>query len=134
VPAASHEYRSSMERSLEAARRHDQLSHRLHAFDSARALLCLLFALEGRFVPDVDGLPGALSELEGAQDWPAGYLRWTVLNLLRDPVPKRQIELRGRVDRLLSLRAYEQPIQADPPTPAPAAQRQLIAEGAPRAP
>ncbi len=134
MPAAWHEYRLSMERSLEAARCHDQLRHRLHAFDAARALLRLLFGLEGRYVPDVDGLPEALEELEGDQDWPAGYLRWTLLNLVREPAPKRQIELRRRVDRLLSMRGYEEVIGSDPSTPARTPETQLIAEGARRGP
>jgi hypothetical protein len=134
VPAAWHEYRSSMERSLEAARGHDQLRHRLHAFDSARALLRLLFDLEGRSAPDVDELPGALAGLEAAQDWPAGYLRWALLNLVQDPAPKRQLELARRVDRLLSGRGFGEPADIDGPKPASAVERQLTAGGVHRAP
>ncbi len=133
MPAAWHEYRSSMERSLESARCHDQLGHRLHASDAARALLRLLFGLEARSVPDVDELAGALAGLEATQDWPAGYLRWALLNLLRDPAPKRQAELRGRVDRLLSRRGYE-PTESDAPMPARAPHGKLIVEAARRVP
>jgi hypothetical protein len=104
VRAASEAYRTSLARSLEAARRHDQLRQRLHAAESARTLVRLLFEVEGRAAPGVDGLPDALADLEAAQDWPAGYLAWALLNLVRDPTPKRQLELARRVERLLAAR------------------------------
>lgn len=90
--------------SLEAARRYDQLAHRLRASESVRALIRLLFLLEGRAPPDVDELPQALAEIEALQDWPAGYLRWALLHVLSQPAPRRQLELARRVDRLLAAR------------------------------
>lgn len=98
-------YRASLGRSLESARRHDQLTQRLHAAESARTLVRLLFALEGQRPPPIDALPDALSGIEAVQDWPAGYLRWALLNLVRDPSPRRQLELARRVERLLQSRA-----------------------------
>ena len=82
VRSAVRAYRSSFARSLEAAHRHDQLTQRLHAIDSAHALMRLVFALEGRHLPEVNDLSDALPEVEEAQDWPAGYLRWALLNLV----------------------------------------------------
>lgn len=132
--AACAAYRSSLARSLEAARRHDQLTQRLHAIDSAHALVLLVFGLEGRLPPDADDLSGALADVEEAQDWPAGYLRWALLNLLRDPAPKRQLELARRIDRLLSIRGIGETIDTDGPTPASAVGGELTAGGARRAP
>jgi hypothetical protein len=132
--AACDAYRSSVARSVEAARRHDQLRQRLHAIDAAQALVRLLFLLEGQSVPDVDVLPDALGGVEAAQDWPAGYLRWTLLNLVRDPAPKRQLELARRVERLLARRGFGEPIGADASLPAPAGVPQLTAGGVRHAP
>ena len=104
IRAAGEEYGAAMARSVEAAGRHDQLATRLHAIDSARAFLRLLFAVEGRPVPQAEDIPEELAEVEAAQDWPAGYLRWVLLLLLRDPAPRRQLELARRVNRLLEQR------------------------------
>lgn len=90
--------------SLAAGRRHDQLALRLHAADSIRALVRLLFGLEGRLPPPADHLVEALEEVEVSQAWPAGYLRWVLPHLLRDPAPRRQLELARRVERLLASR------------------------------
>lgn len=102
--AACDDYRAALAASLTAARRHDQLGHRLHATESARAVVRLLFALEERPPPEVDALAQALAEIEAVQDWPAGYLRWALLQLLREPAPPRQLELARRVDRVLAMR------------------------------
>ena len=133
VLAARDAYRSSLARSLEAARRHDQFRQRLHAIDSAHALVCLVFGLEGQPVPDVDGLPNALAGIEAAQDWPAGYLRWALLNLVVDPAPKRQLELARRVDRLLTIRGIGASVDADAHAPA-AAGWQVTTAGTSHAP
>lgn len=134
VRAARDAYRSSVARSLEAARRHDQLRQRLHAIDAAQALVRLLFLLEGQSVPDADGLPDALGGVEEAQDWPAGYLRWALLNLVRDPAPSRQLELARRVERLLSGRGFGESTQADASMPASTGVPPLTAGVVPRAP
>lgn len=134
VLAAWDAYRSSVARSLEATRRHDQLRQRLHAIDAAQALVRLLFLLEGRSVPEVEGLPDALGEVEAAQDWPAGYLRWALLNLVRDPAPKRQLELARRVERLLAGRGFGEPIGTDARLTASAGVPQLSAGGVRHAP
>lgn len=131
--AASEAYRAFVARSLDAARRHDQLRQRLHAVDSAHALVLLLFGLEGQLPPDVDGLADALADVEQAQDWPAGYLRWALLNLLRDPSPKRQLELARRVDRLLSIRGIGEPIDTSGSTPRSGPEWRLAAGGVRRA-
>lgn len=117
--SAGEDYRLGLIGSLEAARRHDQLTSRLHAIESARALIRLLFALEGRAAPDVDDLPDALAEVEAVQDWPAGYLKWALLHLLRDPAPRRQLELARRVDRLLGHRGLPRITGVEPATHEP---------------
>ena len=132
VLAACDAYRSSLSRSLEAARRHDQLRQRLHAIESVHALVRLVFGLEGQPVPDADGLPDALASAEELQDWPAGYLRWALLNLIRDPIPKRQLELARRVDRLLAKRGIAASVSSDAQAPTLAGWR-LTTGGARRA-
>lgn len=115
--AAGREYRDALARSLDAARRHDQFSARLHAIESAWSLIRLLFALEGRPAPDVEHLAVELSDIEAKQDWPAGYLPWILLDLLRDPTPRRQLELARRVNRLLAFRGLAHVIEAATHTP-----------------
>jgi hypothetical protein len=101
VPAACDEYVDAFIRSVRAERRHDELGQRLQAAESARALLRVLFGLEGRWPPHLDQLGDELGPVEQAQGWPAGYLRFALLQLFRDPAPLRQQELVRRVDRLL---------------------------------
>lgn len=114
IRVATDDYRAALARSVEAARRHDQLLVRLHAVEAARALLRLLFRLEGRDVPSIDGVARALPSIEAAQDWPAGYLRWALVELLRDPIPRRQVELARRVERLLASRGLLTSAIVDP--------------------
>jgi hypothetical protein len=104
VPTACDEYLDAFIRSVKAERRHDELGQRLQAAESARALLRVLFGLEGRWPPHLDQLSDELGPVERAQGWPAGYLRFALLQLLRDPAPLRQQELVRRVDRLLEAR------------------------------
>lgn len=132
--AARDAYRSSLARSLAAARRHDQFAQRLHAIDSAYALVRLIFGLEGQLPPDVDDLADALHGVEIAQDWPPGYLRFALLHLIRDPAPRHQLEIARRVERLLTSCGIEPPTETDVRQAESTAAGQLISGSSSRAP
>lgn len=114
VRAAAIEYGAAVTGSLAAARRHDALLQRLHAAESVHALVRLLFQLEGERAPGVAEYADALPRIEAAADWPAGYLRWALLDVLRNPAPRRQLELARRVNRLLASRGVKIDLGAGP--------------------
>jgi GNAT superfamily N-acetyltransferase len=94
-------------RSLKSARRGDDLGRRLHAAESALALVRALFGLESTWPPYHDELEAALPALEAAQDWPAGYVSSALLRLLTDGDVPFQQELQDRVERLMTSRGIE---------------------------
>lgn len=104
VATAYDGYLNSFVRSMKAARLGDDLGRRLHAAESALALIRTLFALESRWPPYHDGLDPALPEIERAQGWPAGYLPMALTRLVGDADPSFQQELEARLERLMSSR------------------------------
>lgn len=100
-------YLNSFVRSIKSARRGDELGQRLHAADSALALIRTLFGLESRWPPYHDDLAEALPAIEQAQGWPAGYLSMALSRLAGDGDPSFQQLLEERVERLMRSRGVE---------------------------
>jgi hypothetical protein len=107
VPAAYDGYLNSFVRSMKSARRGDDLGRRLHAAESAQALIRTLFGLESTWPPYHDDLAAALPAIEQAQGWPTGYLPMALTRLMGDGDPSFQQELEDRVERLLRSRSIE---------------------------
>lgn len=101
VPTAYDGYLNSFVRSMKSARRGDKLGQRLHAAESALALIRTLFGLESRWPPYHDYLSSALPEIEQAQGWPAGYLSMALSRLVGDADASFQQQLEERVERLM---------------------------------
>lgn len=101
------DYMTGFVRSLKAARRGDELGQRLHAAESALALVRMLFGLEAAWPPYHDELAGALERLEKIQGWAGGELNAALLRLLRDPEAGFQRALQARVERLMKSRGIE---------------------------
>jgi hypothetical protein len=97
-------YLNSFVRSMKSARRGDTLGQRLHAAESALALIRTLFGLESTWPPYHDNLGPALHDIEGAQGWPAGYLSMALSRLVGDADASFQQQLEDRVERLMSSR------------------------------
>jgi len=104
TPTAYDAYLNSFVRSMKSARGGDRLGQRLHAADSALALIRTLFGLESRWPPYHDNLGPALPAIEQAQGWPAGYLSMALGRLLGDADPSFQQQLEDRVERLMDSR------------------------------
>jgi hypothetical protein len=102
LPASYDDYLNSFVRSVKAARRGDELGRRLHAAESATALIRTLFGLQSAWPPYHDGLAGHLPPLEEAQAWPSGYLQDALLRLIRDGDPTFQQQVEERVERLMT--------------------------------
>ena len=92
-------YLNSFVRSMKSARHGDDLGRRLHAAESALALIRTLFGLESRWPPYHDMLAPALHDLQVAQGWPDGYLSMALSRLVGDADPAFQQELEDRVER-----------------------------------
>jgi hypothetical protein len=107
VPTAYDGYLNSFVRSMKSARRGDELGRRLHAAESALALIRMLFGLESTWPPYHDELAEALPAIEQAQGWPAGYLSMALGRLTGDGAASFQQELEDRVERLMSSRGIE---------------------------
>ena len=101
TPAAYDGYLNSFVRSIKAARRGDELGRRLHAAESARELVRLLFGLQSIWPPYHDDLAAHLPQIEAAQGWPPGFLADALLYLTRDGDPAFQQRLEMRVERLM---------------------------------
>jgi hypothetical protein len=97
-------YLNSFVRSMKSARHGDKLGQRLHAAESALALIRTLFGLESTWPPYHDSLDPALHEIERAQGWPAGYLSMALSRLVGDADASFQQQLEDRVERLMSSR------------------------------
>lgn len=97
-------YLNSFVRSMKSARRDDELGRRLHAAESALALIRTLFGLESTWPPYHDVLDPALPAIERAQGWPAGYLSMALSRLVGDGEASFQQELEDRVERLMTSR------------------------------
>ena len=104
VPEAYDDYLNRFVRSMKSARRGDELGRRLHAAESAPALVRALFGLESTWPPYHDALAGRLPAIEAAQGWPAGYLGGALIRLVRGADPTFQQELEARVERLMDSR------------------------------
>ncbi|MGH2418691.1 MAG: hypothetical protein ACRDFY_10195 [Candidatus Limnocylindria bacterium] len=102
VDASYDDYLNSFVRSLKAARRGDELGRRLHAAESATALLRTLFGLQSAWPPYHDALAAHLPPLDDALGWPPGYLSEAVLRLVRDADPTFQQQLELRVEELMA--------------------------------
>lgn len=100
-------YLNSFVRSMKSARHGDELGRRLHAAESAIALVRTLFGLESRWPPYHDNLAPALAELEAAQGWPPGSLSSALNRLLDDADPSFQQELESRVEHLMDSRGIQ---------------------------
>lgn len=107
VPTAYDGYLNSFVRSMKSERRGDDLGRRLHAAESALALIRTLFGLESTWPPYHDELAQALPAIEQAQGWPAGYLSMALSRLTADADPSFQQQLENRVERLLRSRGIE---------------------------
>jgi hypothetical protein len=107
VATAYDAYLNCFVRSMKSARRGDDLGQRLHAAESALALIRTLFGLESTWPPYHDELAPALSAIEQAQGWPAGYLAKALSRLVGDGDASFQQELEGRVERLMRSRGVE---------------------------
>ena len=107
VPTAYDGYLNSFVRSMKSARRGDDLGRRLHAAESALALIRTLFGLESTWPPYHDDLAAALPAIEQAQGWPTGYLPMALTRLAGDGDPTFQQDLEERVERLLRSRGIE---------------------------
>ena len=101
TPMAYDNYLNSFVRSIKAARRGDDLGRRLHAAESATALVRVLFGLQSRWPPYHDDLAAHLPQIEQAQGWPAGYLADALMRLTRDGDPTFQQQLEARVEHLM---------------------------------
>lgn len=104
TPTAYDTYLNSFVRSIKSARQGDDLGQRLHAAESAIALIRTLFGLESRWPPYHDSLGPALADIEEAQGWPAGYLSLALSRLVGDSDASFQQELEAQVERLMSSR------------------------------
>ena len=102
--AAYDDYLNCFVRSMKAARRGDEIGRRLHAAESALALIRLLVGLESSWPAYHDNLAPVLSQVELAQGWPAGFLADALVRLVRDADPTFQQELEARVEKLMSSR------------------------------
>ena len=102
--AAYDNYLNCFVRSIKATRRGDEIGRRLHAAESALALVRLLSGLESRWPPYHDNLAALLPQVEEAQGWPSGYLADALLRLVRHADPIFQQELEARVESLMSRR------------------------------
>jgi hypothetical protein len=107
VPTAYDGYLNSFVRAMKSARRGDDLGRRLHAAESALALVRTLFGLESTWPPYHDDLAAALPAIEHAQGWPSGYLSMALTRLTGDGDPSFQQELEDGVERLLRSRGIE---------------------------
>ena len=107
VPTAYDGYLNSFVRSLKSARLGEDLGRRLHAAESAPALIRTLFGLESTWPPYHDYLAPALPAIESAQGWPAGYLSMALSRLIGDADATFQQELEGRVEQLLASRGMQ---------------------------
>jgi len=97
-------YLNSFVRSMKSARRGDSLGQRLHAAESALALIRTLFGLESTWPPYHDDLDPELPRLEQAQGWPPGFLAAALSRLCGDADASFQQDLEGRVERLMTSR------------------------------
>lgn len=97
-------YLNSFVRSMKSARRGDDLGRRLHAAESAMALVRTLFGLESTWPPYHDELAPALPAIEKAQGWPAGYLSMALSRLAGDGDASFQQQLERQVERLMTSR------------------------------
>jgi hypothetical protein len=104
TPTAYDAYLNSFVRSMKSARRGDTLGQRLHAAESALALIRTLFGLESTWPPYHDHLDPALPSIEGAQGWPAEFLATALKRLCGDADASFQQDLEGRVERLMTSR------------------------------
>jgi hypothetical protein len=104
TPTAYDAYLNSFVRSMKSARHGDGLGQRLHAAESALALIRTLFGLESTWPPYHDNLEGALQEIERVQGWEAGYLSMALGRLAGDADASFQQELEDRVERLMTSR------------------------------
>jgi len=107
VPTAYDAYLNSFVRSIKSARHNDKLGQRLHAAESALALVRTLFGLESAWPPYHDDLAPVLPELEKAQGWPAGYLSMALSRLTGDADASFQQQLEDQVERLMSSRGVQ---------------------------
>ena len=107
VPAAYDAYLNSFVRSMKSARRGDELGRRLHAAESALALIRTLFGLESTWPPYHDALDAELAAIEEAQGWPAGYLSKALIRLVGDGDATFHQELEDRVERLMTSRGVQ---------------------------
>lgn len=107
VPTAYDGYLNSFVRSLKSARLGDDLGRRLHAAESAPALIRTLFGLESRWPPYHDYLAPVLPAIESAQGWPAGYLSMALGRLAGDADATFQQELESQVERLMTSRGVQ---------------------------
>lgn len=107
VPTAYDGYLNSFVRSLKSARLGDDLGRRLHAAESAPALIRTLFGLESTWPPYHDYLAPALPAIESAQGWPAGYLAMALRRLVSDADATFQQELVARVEQLMASRGVQ---------------------------
>jgi len=107
TPAAYDAYLNSFVRSMKSARLGDDLGRRLHAAESALALIRTLFGLESRWTPYHDNISRALPDIERAQGWPAGYVSMALSRLAGDADPSFQQQLEDRVQRLMTSRGVE---------------------------
>jgi hypothetical protein len=104
TPTAYDAYLNSFVRSMKSARHGDELGRRLHAAESALAIVRTLFGLESRWPPYHDNLGPELPGIEEAQGWPTGYLSVALTRLAGDADASFQQELEGKVERLMSSR------------------------------
>ncbi|MCA1572720.1 MAG: hypothetical protein LC798_20980 [Chloroflexi bacterium] len=104
TPEAYDGYLNSFVRSIKAARRGDELGRRLHAAESALALVRTLFGLESTWPPYLDRLTDALPPIEEAQGWPSGYLATALTRLVTDGDQAFQQDLEQRVETLMDSR------------------------------
>ena len=107
VAIAYDDYLNSFVRSMKSARRGDELGRRLHAAESALALIRTLFGLESTWPPYHDCLEAELPAIEAAQGWPAGYLSMALSRLMGDGDPSFQQQLEDRVERLMLARGMQ---------------------------
>lgn len=107
VATAYDDYLNRFVRSMKSARRNDDLGRRLHAAESALALIRALFGLESTWPPYHDELAPALPSIEQAQGWPDGYLSMALTRLVGDGDAAFQQELENRVERLMTSRGVQ---------------------------
>jgi hypothetical protein len=100
-------YLNSFVRSIKSARHGDVLGQRLHAAESALALIRTLFGLESTWPPYHDNLEPALGAIEQAQGWPPGYLSMALSRLIGDADASFQQQLEHRVERMMGSRGIK---------------------------